>query len=142
LLFNVDNVHYIESIIIMKKVLFLNNRAILSIVPKLLTVAGFVVDIAHDDENGLQLLNVDNYDLIITVESPNTESWRLCKNIRHQTTKPLIVISNNASTETCVQAINSGADFFLRKPFGALEFLARVNALLQRSPRKVVTSVP
>jgi DNA-binding response OmpR family regulator len=125
----------------MKKILFVNNRTIPSIVPSLLTAAGFTVDIVSDTENGLRLLNAENYDMIIVVESPYTESWQLCKKIRHQATVPLIVISNNASAETCVQAINAGADFFLRKPFGALEFLARVNALLQRSPRKVETSV-
>jgi len=125
----------------MEKILFVNNRAIPSIVPGLLTEAGFIVDLASDIENGLHLLDTENYDMIIVVESPYTESWQLCKIIRHQTTVPLIVISNNASAETCVQAINAGADFFLRKPFGALEFLARVNALLQRSLRKVETSV-
>lgn len=125
----------------MKKILFVNNRTIPSIVPGLLTAAGFTVDIASDIENGFHFVNMENYDMIITVESPFTESWQLCKKIRHQATVPLIVISNNASAETCVQAINAGADFFLRKPFGALEFLARVNVLLQRSLRKVETSV-
>ena len=125
----------------MKNILFISNRGIPSVVPGLLTVAGFRVDIAPDSESGLQFLNADNYDLIITVESPYTESWRLCKKIRSQTAKPLIVISNNASTETCVQAINAGADFFLRKPLGALELLARINVLLQRSARKMMTTV-
>jgi DNA-binding response OmpR family regulator len=125
----------------MKKALFINNRGVTTLVPRLLTMAGFIVDITRDVENGLQLLQADDYDIVIAVESPYAESWQLCKKIRLQSTKPLIVISNSASTETCVQAINAGADFFLRKPFGALEFIARVNALLQRSPRKAVSSV-
>jgi two-component system, OmpR family, copper resistance phosphate regulon response regulator CusR len=133
--------HYIESITIMKQILVINNRTIPTIVPRLLNVAGFVVDIAGDSEDGLQLLSKDKFDLIIAVENPDAESWRLCTGIRELTAKPLIVISTDASTETCVKAINAGADFFLRKPFGALELLARVNALLQRSPRKVVSSI-
>lgn len=133
--------HYIESIIMMKHVLVIDNRKIPTFVPRLLTIAGFTVDIAHGCENGLQLLDEGNFDLIITIESPDAESWLSCQKIRCQTAKPLIVISTNASTETCVQAINAGADFFLRKPFGALELLARVNALFQRSSRKVISTV-
>jgi DNA-binding response OmpR family regulator len=126
----------------MKKVLFINNRTVPSIIPEVLTMAGFEVDRARSNENGLQLLDTHNYDLIIAVESPLEESWQLCKKIRRLTTRPLIVIGNNASTETCVQAINAGADFFLRKPVGALELVARVNVLLQRSARRVATAVP
>lgn len=141
MLFNRYSVHYIESIIVMKRILFINNRKTPTIVPRLLITAGFVVDTAHDIENGSQFSIADNYDLIIAVESPDAESWRLCQKIRRQTVKPLIIISTNASTETCVQAINAGADFFLRKSFGALELVARVNTLLQRSPRKVISAV-
>jgi DNA-binding response OmpR family regulator len=126
----------------MRRILFINNRATPTIVPRLLTMAGFLVDTCRDSENGLQLLEEKKYDLIITVEAPGAQSWQLCEKIRRQAEKPLIVISTNASPETCVQAINAGADFFLRKPFGPLELLARVNVLLQRSPRKATTSVP
>jgi DNA-binding response OmpR family regulator len=125
----------------MKHILFIDNKKTPAIIPGILTAAGFAVDVAHGSENGLQILDGDNFDLIITVENPDAESWLYCQQIRNQTAKPLIVISTNASTETCVQAINAGADFFLRKPFGALELLARVNALLQRSSRKVISSV-
>jgi DNA-binding response OmpR family regulator len=141
LLFKQDCVHYIEFVVIMKRILFLNNRDIPTIIPRLLISAGFAVNVARDIEDGLQLANTNNFDMIIVVENAGAESWRLCEKIRRQTVKPLIVISTNASTETCVKAINAGADFFLRKPFGALELLARVNVLLQRTPRKVVSSI-
>jgi DNA-binding response OmpR family regulator len=141
LLFNRVSVHYIESIIIMKQILLINNRRIPTVIPRILTEAGFVVENVSDNGNGTQFPNADNFDLIIVVENADAESWRLCQNLRRQTAKPLIVISTNASTETCVQAIYAGADFFLRKPFGALELVARVNTLLQRSPRKVISAV-
>lgn len=57
-----------------------------------------------------------------------------CEKLRRSTSIPLIVISYEASTETCVKAINAGADYFMRKPFGPLELHARINSLLQRVP--------
>jgi DNA-binding response OmpR family regulator len=89
--------------------------------------------VACNSETGLQRLDAQAYDVIIFRESPLAESWLLCEKIRRLTTTPLIVISSNASTETCVKAINAGADYFMRKPFGPLELLARVNSLLQRT---------
>ena len=92
------------------------------------------VDLVHDAvDTGLSHLEGQVYDIIIVLESPAVESWTICERIRALTGIPLIVISLNASTETCVRAINAGADCFLRKSFGPLEFLARINSLLQRN---------
>jgi len=57
------------------------------------------------------------------------------------TITPIIVISPNASTETCVKAINAGADYFMRKPFGPLELLARIRSLLQRVPLRQLVPI-
>ena len=100
---------------------------------QLLTKEGYDVYIVHNSDAGLQQLDAQDYDLIIVQESPEAQSWQLCEKIRHLSGIPLIVISPNASADTCVKAINAGADYFLRKPFGPLEFIARVQSLLQRT---------
>jgi len=100
---------------------------------QLLTKEGCDVYIVHNSDAGLQQLDAQDYDLIILQESPEAQSWQLCEKIRHLSGLPLIVISPNASADTCVKAINAGADYFLRKPFGPLEFIARVQSLLQRT---------
>jgi DNA-binding response OmpR family regulator len=64
---------------------------------------------------------------------PQAESWQFCRAVRQVSNVPLIVISNNASTEVCVKAINAGADFFLRKQTGPQELIARIRALLYRN---------
>ena len=92
------------------------------------------MDVVSDSDAGLRHLENQACDAIIVLESPGAESWRLCQKIRDLSAIPLIIISSSASTETCVKAINAGADYFIRKPFGPLEFLARVNSLLQRTP--------
>ncbi len=117
-----------------KKVLFLNNTYSHPTISELLFREGYRVDVVRDFDAGLQQLDVRDYDVIIVQESPEAEIWQLCEKIRHLSAIPLIVISTHASTETCVKAINAGADFFMRKPFGSLELIARVQSLLQRTP--------
>ena len=103
---------------------------------QLLIKEGYDVHMVHNSDAGLQQLDAQDYDLIIVQESPEAQSWQLCEKIRHLSGMPLIVISPNASADTCVKAINAGADYFLRKPFGPLEFIARVQSLLQRTSQK------
>lgn len=112
-----------------KKILFVNDFTADTVVPEIVAQAGYRVDIALKAETAL---SEPVYDLIILVVSPYAESWLACEKIRKTTSVPLIVISTNASTETCIRAINAGADYFMRKPFGPMELLARVNSLLQR----------
>ena len=101
----------------------------------LLSSAGYRVDVVYNGDDGLRQLELIPYDIIIVKESPLMESWNLCMRIRDlSSTIPLIVISSDASTETCVKTINAGADYFMRKPFGPLELLARIRSLLQRAP--------
>jgi len=125
-----------------KSVLFINNAGAASLIPAILTANGYTVDVAPDAATGLFRLNDRCYNLAIVLDSPASESWLYCEKVRRLTGIPLIVVSSNASTETCVKAISAGADYFMRKPFGPLELLARVGSLFQRaSSRQTVPSV-
>jgi DNA-binding response OmpR family regulator len=115
------------------KVLFINNIRSLLLISGLLSKMGYEVDLVHSVDTGLFQLVNEAYDIVVVLESPGVESWTICERIRSLASIPLIVISLNASTDTCVKAINAGADYFMRKPFGPLEFLARINSLLQRN---------
>lgn len=123
-----------------KKVLFINKSSPASVIPEMLAGAGLEISEAYGEETALQRLTSEPYDLVILMENAAAEIWEHCRKIRNHAAAPLIVISSGASTETCIKAINAGADFFLRKPFGPLELMARINALFQRVPS--VQSVP
>lgn len=120
------------------KALFINNTAAPPLLAGLLTGTGFGVDVAHDSETGLRQLELNAYDIAVVIENDGPESWQLCRRIRSLTAVPLIVVNANASPDACARAINAGADYCLRKPFGPREFLARVNSLLQRSSSRQV----
>lgn len=107
----------------------------------LLSEMGYEVDLVNSVDTGLLKLEEQTYDIVIVLESPAVESWTICARVRNQTSIPLIVISLNSSTETCIKAINSGADYFLRKPFGPLELMARINSLLQRTSSRQSVSI-
>ena len=115
-----------------KRILFINNYTATSTIPELIAGAGYRVDTILNSEVASRELDARHFDLMILMENPHAESWVVCERLRQLTAIPLIVISYNASTETCVKAINAGADYFMRKPFGPMELLARINSLLQR----------
>jgi DNA-binding response OmpR family regulator len=136
-------IYYIEMVTMDKKVLLINNTGAVSSISGLLAAYGYEADVVSGPEKGLRRLYGRNYNLVIVLEYFTAESWRLCEKIRELTGIPLIVISANAGTEACVKAINAGADYFMRKPFGSLELLARIDSLYQRSlPRQAATVVP
>jgi DNA-binding response OmpR family regulator len=115
-----------------KKVLFVNRTNPASIIPEFLRGAGYEVITVNDAGVGLNHLESRPCDMVILAENAIAESWILCAEIRRRTACPFIVISSGANAEACVKAINAGADFFIRKPFGPMELIARVNALFQR----------
>ena len=114
--------------------MFINNYSATSTIPELMAGAGYRVVMTLDPEAAAREMETRSYDLVILLENPYAPSWMTCERIRRSTSIPLIVISYGASTETCVKAINAGADYFMRKPFGPLELHARINSLLQRVP--------
>ena len=119
-----------------KKVLVINETQAASVIPELLANAGYEITETFDAETGSDQLHAHGYDLAVMLEDPVAESWLPCGRIRNATDAPIIIISSGASTETCVMAINAGADFFIRKPFGPMELMARINALWQRVPSR------
>ena len=128
-----------------KKVLIIHRVPAPPAISELLAGAGYGVDMVTDAAAGLRQLDAPDYDAVIVLDSPLAESWKLCARIRQLTDIPLVVISPRASTEMCVRAINSGADYFIRKPFGPRELLSRVGSLVQRTaplaaPRTIARS--
>lgn len=115
-----------------RAVLFVNCTNARSGGPEALKKERFRVEIAHDFDAALDRLELREYEVIILQISPLAESWQFCRDVRRISNIPLIVISNNASTEVCVKAINAGADFFLRKSIGPQELAARIRALMYR----------
>jgi two-component system KDP operon response regulator KdpE len=82
----------------------------------------------------LDTFNDWNPDLVITdLGMPNMNGIELCRRLRAISQVPIIVLSAKGEEETKVEALDTGADDFVTKPFGIDELLARVRASLRRA---------
>ncbi len=94
----------------------------------------YVIDIAHNGEDALFLVDINPYDLIILdLMLPDTNGLAICKHIRNKKMDtPILIITAKDSVRDKVKGLDFGADDYLTKPFSFDEFLARVRALLRR----------
>jgi DNA-binding response OmpR family regulator len=102
-----------------------------------LELEGFQVLTAEDGEAGLELINQKNPDLIIMdVMMPRKDGLQTCRELRIKgVSTPLILLTARNSEVDKVLGLDLGADDYLGKPFGMLELIARVKALLRRIQR-------
>src|ERR687888_532906 len=99
-----------------------------------LTSQGYQVQTAAEGEAALSSLNEWHPELVITdLYMPRMNGLELCKRIRAMSSVPIIVLSVKGEERTKVEALDSGADDYVTKPFGMDELLARVRAALRRS---------
>ena len=94
----------------------------------------YAVDAAYDGEEGEQLADLNDYDLIILdIMLPKKDGLEVCTEIRHRgNPTPILLLTAKDSYEDRVQGLDSGADDYLVKPFHMGELMARVRALLRR----------
>jgi two-component system KDP operon response regulator KdpE len=99
-----------------------------------LTSHGYQVRTAAEGEAALANFNEWRPELVITdLYMPRMDGLELCRRIRAQSNVPIIVLSVKAEEGTKVEALDSGADDYVTKPFGTDELLARVRASLRRA---------
>ena len=106
-----------------------------------LELEGFKVLTAADGEEGVSLVNQQKPDLIIMdVMMPRKDGLQACREIRMAgISTPLMLLTARSTEVDKVLGLDLGADDYLAKPFGMLELIARVKALLRRIHR--VTSI-
>jgi two-component system KDP operon response regulator KdpE len=73
---------------------------------------------------------------------PDRDGSEFIRDFRGWSTVPILIVSARADEKGKVEALDSGADDYLTKPFGVPELLARVRALLRRAPVQRLESNP
>ncbi len=97
---------------------------------------GFDVSSANDGIKGFDAAVAENFDLIILdVMMPRKNGYDVCRDLRKKgIDTPILMLTAKGETIDKVLGLKLGADDYLTKPFEVIEFLARVEALLRRSP--------
>lgn len=97
---------------------------------------GFVVSLAHNGEEGLQLVRDEKPNLVVLdIMLPDLDGLSICRMLRNDAATaeiPIIMITARSTEVDKIVGLESGADDYITKPFGLGEFLARVRAVLRR----------
>ena len=95
---------------------------------------GFQVDCVYDGESGREYAMLGIYDLLILdVMLPKMDGFQVARHIRlHHCGTPILMLTAKSDVKDRIDGLNSGADYYLSKPFDAGELFASINALLRR----------
>jgi DNA-binding response OmpR family regulator len=99
-----------------------------------LEAEGFDVDVAADGTTGLELARRRSYDVVILdILLPGTNGFLVCATLREEGIwTPILMLTAKHGELDEAEALDTGADDFLTKPFSFVVLLARIRALLRR----------
>jgi two-component system KDP operon response regulator KdpE len=112
-----------------------NDANIVDLVQANLLARGFAVIVSRTGADVGELVDMQRPDVVLLdLMLPAADGFDLCREIRERSSVGIIVVSARRGEQDKVRALNLGADDYLTKPFGIDELLARITALLRRSP--------
>jgi two-component system response regulator MtrA len=105
---------------------------------------GFEIEIAADGSSGLERARAGGADLVVLdLMLPRLDGYRVLRALRAERQDlPVLVLTAKGEEANKVQAFSIGADDYVTKPFGVLELIARVKALLRRAHRSDERPLP
>ncbi len=95
---------------------------------------GHAVDVAGDGEQGLWMATSNPYDVIVLdIMLPKMNGYVVCRELRSQGVwTPILMLTAKQGELDEAEALDTGADDFLSKPFSFVVLLARIRALQRR----------
>ena len=113
-----------------------------------LAAHGYTVATADTGRQAIHAAVTDRPDLVVLdLGLPDIDGTAVITALRQKSTVPIIVLSARIDAPDKVQALDTGADDYLTKPFGMTELLARIRAAVRRStqgpgPENATTAGP
>ena len=120
----------------MKRVLVIeDNRDLAYGLRNNLEIEGYEVEVAEDGATGLVRARSAHSDLIILdLMLPGMDGYRVLRALREEGRRtPILILTARGEEADKVRGLRLGADDYVTKPFGVLELLARIEALLRRA---------
>jgi two-component system OmpR family response regulator len=97
---------------------------------------GFSVDVVHDGTEALWMTDVNSYDaIVLDIMLPGANGFVVCRTLREREDwTPILMLTAKDGDLDEAEALDTGADDYLRKPFSHVVLVARLRSLLRRGP--------
>ena len=100
-----------------------------------LTREGFAVRVARDGAEALSVFDAVHPDLVLLdIMLPKVSGVDVCRDLRTRSNVPIIMVTAKGEEIDAVVGLEVGADDYVTKPYRMRELIARVRAVLRRSP--------
>jgi two-component system, OmpR family, response regulator len=118
-----------------KLLLVEDDKKIANAVKRGLEAEGFTVEVSHDGDDGFWRASEGAYDLIVLdIMLPGRNGFRICAGLREAGMwTPVLMLTAKDGDLDEAEALDTGADDYLTKPFSFPVLIARVRALLRRA---------
>jgi two-component system, OmpR family, response regulator RegX3 len=96
---------------------------------------GFLVKVARDGAEAVEIFDAVRPDLVLLdVMLPRLSGIDVCRHLRSKSRVPIIMVTAKGSEIDTVVGLEVGADDYVTKPYRLRELVARMRAVLRRSP--------
>jgi heavy metal response regulator len=111
-----------------------DEKDLAAIIKQGLEEEGYVVDVAHDGEEGLYMAESYPIDvMVLDVMLPQMDGLTVLSNLRKKGVQtPVILLTARDALIDKIKGLDTGADDYLTKPFVFEELLARIRSLMRR----------
>ncbi len=122
----------------MKLLIIEDEKRMAGLLKKGLEENAFIVDLAHDGEEGLYMAENYPYDaILLDIMLPVMDGLTVLSELRaRRRDVPVLLITARNEIESRVKGLNFGADDYIAKPFDFNELLARLRSVIRRSKGK------
>ncbi|MBI2171370.1 MAG: response regulator transcription factor [Chloroflexi bacterium] len=113
-----------------------DEEGIALLLKEILEREGYSVRISANGMEGLREFFASPPDVVLLdITMPEMDGWTLLERIREVAETPVLFITSLVEESSKVRGLKAGADDYIVKPFSGVEVLARVEAVLRRSPK-------
>ena len=125
----------------MDKILIADDEQLMrQLVIDFLKPEGYEILEASDGKEALEIYDKEHPDLILLdVMMPGYDGWTVCREIRRESTVPIMMLTAKGEEIDQLFAYDLGADEYITKPFSPKILVAKIKALLRRSQNEQET---
>ena len=104
---------------------------------------GFIVSVASDGGQALQMCTEDPPDImLLDVRMPKMNGFDVVRAVRQSFSTPILMVTARDDEEDIVRGLQLGADDYVTKPFSARQLAARMRAIVRRNRTGLPESGP